>query len=216
MNTNGARTARLIDWTEYDPLLGQLTDREIADMIGCTEAAVYGRRKKAGVKPKFTTHWTQEQESEYLRLHASGLRQCRKCGQIKAHSEYSNVSTDRHNGRDGLNRWCRTCKAEYQAQRIEARRLYWLELAGNACQNCGWNAYSVSLDFHHVDGDSKEWSPGKLIMSRPIGDAEVRAELEKCALLCCNCHQAIHRGMLELKFEKRDGLGWTTVKSRDT
>ncbi len=209
-NGKGGREKRLIDWTAYLDLLGTVSDKEIADMIGCTDTAVRDHREKLGISPKFKTHWTRDEEDEFAVLRSEGKQRCRKCLQVKLLAEFDRSA--KANGREGHNRWCKQCKSTYQTARIQERRAYWIPLAGGCCQHCGYNRYSVSLDFHHVSGDDKEWSPGRLMISRPRESVEVRAELDKCSLLCCNCHQAIHRGELVLEFVKRDTLGWTVKK----
>lgn len=215
-NALGKRPSRFVDWDQYDHLLGSITDQELADLIGCSDVGVRDRRLKLGITPLHKTHWTAEEEAEYLTLHEQGARRCGRCKQIKPHGEYHKNGSKSKNGRDGLNRWCKSCKSAYQAASIEVRRRYWLDLAGAYCHHCGWDLYPACLDFHHVNGDDKDWSPGKLIMSRPIGSSDVYAELDKCAVLCCNCHQAIHRDALSLEFQKCDGLGWTPVKFNST
>ena len=212
-NTFGTRQARLIDWSSFDHLIGTISDKEVAVLIGCTDTAVRDRRTSLGISPKHKTHRTKDEEAEYVQLHAMGQRRCTRCKNVKSITEYHRNSHESStNGRDGLNRWCKACKSQYQSARIEEKRAYWLDLAGGCCQHCGFSQYVVSLDFHHIDSDTKDWVPGKLIMSRPIGDESVIQELDKCALLCCNCHQAIHRGGLLLTYEKRPGLGYTVKK----
>jgi len=47
------------------------------------------------------------------------------------------------------------------------------------------------LDFHHVDGDDKEMAVGKMI-TYGYGKDRLREEIEKCAVLCANCHRKEH------------------------
>ena len=61
---------------------------------------------------------------------------------------------------------------------------------GGACQSCGYNKCQEALDFHHRDPSEKWFS---------ISDADpriegelLRAELDKCQLLCANCHREYH------------------------
>lgn len=212
-NSSGSRTSRRIDWSQFDHLLGQKPDQELAALIGCTATGVKNRRDLLGIAPKFKTHWSAEEESEFYVLRAESKQRCTRCKVVQPLSAFHQNISNNKNGREGYNRWCKECRSRYQSERIEAKRTHWIDLAGGACQHCGWNLYSVCLEFHHVNGDDKEWSPGKLIMSRPIDSEDVRSELDKCALLCANCHQAIHRGALRLEFQKRPGLGWTVRAS---
>jgi hypothetical protein len=80
-------------------------------------------------------------------------------------------------------------------------------LAGGCCQRCGYNNFNAALDFHHVYKDKKSHTPRDVIYS---GDTETAwNELDKCCLLCRNCHAAYEAGDWRAKFIKRDGMGWT-------
>ena len=54
------------------------------------------------------------------------------------------------------------------------------------CARCGYNENAEALDWHHVDPDSKLTSVSRLVSHTP---ERVRIELEKCILLCANCHR---------------------------
>jgi len=61
------------------------------------------------------------------------------------------------------------------------------------CQMCGYKQYGGSLDFHHIDPKQKD---------RRIGSTHLtslskisKSELDKCVLLCKNCHYYIHHIM---------------------
>lgn len=60
---------------------------------------------------------------------------------------------------------------------------------GGECQKCGYNKYYGALTFHHIDPSKKryEWKQMKMLPRRKI-----REELDKCILLCNNCHAETH------------------------
>jgi hypothetical protein len=77
---------------------------------------------------------------------------------------------------------------------------------GNSCQICGYNKCLNGLDLHHIDPSKKEVSFGK-IRANPIAIEKIAEELEKCVLLCANCHREIHAGFAcipenYIKFDK--------------
>lgn len=55
------------------------------------------------------------------------------------------------------------------------------------CFLCGEND-PPALDFHHLDDSQKENNIAELIMSRE----KLERELEKCIVLCSNCHRKVH------------------------
>jgi hypothetical protein len=62
------------------------------------------------------------------------------------------------------------------------------------CQICGETCHLV-LDFHHLEQDAKEKHlSGMAVDNRPWN--VIIAELEKCAVLCCNCHRKVHGNLL--------------------
>ena len=68
-------------------------------------------------------------------------------------------------------------------------------LKSNGCAICGYNKHSSALDFHHVNKKDKKFqlSVGNLSLS----EARIVDELNKCILLCANCHREIHHKKLE-------------------
>lgn len=64
-----------------------------------------------------------------------------------------------------------------------------LALKGGKCIRCGYNKYYGALDFHHRDPGSKDmdWT----VMSTRSW-ASIVKELEKCDILCANCHREAH------------------------
>ena len=78
---------------------------------------------------------------------------------------------------------------------------------GGECQRCGYSEFYQALAFHHVDPAEKDLPISKVIYSGDFDRAY--AEVDKCALLCFNCHQSYHAQQWDAEFVKRDGGGWT-------
>lgn len=62
----------------------------------------------------------------------------------------------------------------------------------DGCRHCG-ELDPACLDFHHREDEEKEMAVNKMV---PYGysRADIKAELEKCNLLCANCHWKTHHG----------------------
>lgn len=61
----------------------------------------------------------------------------------------------------------------------------------SACTECGYNKNLSALCFHHLDSSKKEFK----LDTRGIGTRskkKILEEVEKCILLCSNCHQELH------------------------
>lgn len=95
---------------------------------------------------------------------------------------------------------CANCHRKHHAgpystntrqQRVELR--YWVrrqkaESAG--CKQCGENDPHC-LDFHHLNTEEKKRSVSQLI-SYEISKEELQEEINKCEILCANCHRKEH------------------------
>ena len=60
---------------------------------------------------------------------------------------------------------------------------------GGECSICGYDKHYAALDFHHKDPDKKDFS---ISQNSNMSWERVKRELEKCILICSNCHREIH------------------------
>lgn len=74
-----------------------------------------------------------------------------------------------------------------------------IEYKGGKCQTCGYKKYQGALELHHVDKSRKSFGIGDKGYTRSW--ERVKAELDKCVLLCANCHREVGAGILQLPRE---------------
>ncbi|OVE83476.1 homing endonuclease associated repeat-containing protein [Natronolimnobius baerhuensis] len=76
--------------------------------------------------------------------------------------------------------------------RRRSRLRSWLnDLKRNrGCSRCGVVA-AACLDFHHVDETTKEMAVGRMV-TYGYGKEKLRDEIDKCVVLCANCHRRHH------------------------
>lgn len=61
------------------------------------------------------------------------------------------------------------------------------------CNECGGHFPSIAKDLHHPDPSLKlTGKRGFTQWSRAVGVTRFREELEKCEVLCANCHRIHH------------------------
>jgi 5-methylcytosine-specific restriction endonuclease McrA len=65
-----------------------------------------------------------------------------------------------------------------------------IEYKGGKCNRCGYYKSVYALQFHHIDPAEKDFNIGQKGSTRAW--ATVKAELDKCVLLCANCHFEEH------------------------
>lgn len=76
-----------------------------------------------------------------------------------------------------------------QIQRWIRRKKLAVQYLGGECSVCGYQKYYGALHFHHKDPETKDMTWTKL---RLHSWDRVLQELDKCELLCANCHAEIH------------------------
>jgi predicted HNH restriction endonuclease len=90
-----------------------------------------------------------------------------------------------------------------------ANKLKAIALLGGKCSACDYQLHPSALQFHHVGSDKDKHISYLLHCSGK--SQQLIAELDKCCLLCSNCHDAFHFGDLRLEFEKAS-LGFNVIR----
>ena len=83
--------------------------------------------------------------------------------------------------------------------KTRGRDIKWqlIKLAGGKCSKCGYNKNLAALRFHHINPLEKSFElDQRACANRSF--KELKKELNKCILLCMNCHIEIHNKDLEL------------------
>ena len=112
--------------------------------------------------------------------------QCRTCQRLKEEERFYLAS-------DGLKRFkdCKPCVSKNTAE--QKRRIYeWVDnyKSSKGCENCGTKDKRC-LQLHHRDSSTKKRSVATLIGKGYIFKT-VKAEVEKCEVMCANCHSIHH------------------------
>lgn len=71
-----------------------------------------------------------------------------------------------------------------------------IDYKGGKCELCGYTGYAGVFDLHHRDGSKKEFGLSMQGLTRAW--EKVKAEADKCALVCANCHREIHGGIKDI------------------
>jgi hypothetical protein len=76
----------------------------------------------------------------------------------------------------------------WRRTRYEERKQHAIEYKGGACQHCNAIVSLAAFDFHHINDKEKEiaW------LLRCASWERIVKELDKCLLLCSNCHRTHH------------------------
>lgn len=91
-------------------------------------------------------------------------------------------------------------RREYMIAAVAKRRKRLKEMVveykGGKCSICGYNGYVGAFDLHHIDGKTKEFGLSTRGLTRSW--KKLRAEADKCILVCANCHREIHAGLVQV------------------
>lgn len=63
-----------------------------------------------------------------------------------------------------------------------------VDYKGGCCERCGYSKSIAVLQFHHTDPSEKDFT----ISGRSYSFERLKKEVDKCILVCANCHLEIH------------------------
>lgn len=117
------------------------------------------------------------------------LKFCMTCNKHKEDKEFYSRGGNRANE---LTASCRSCLNALTLERQKQRKQKAIQYKGGKCQLCGYNKYDGALEFHHIDPTQKDFAISSSHSSHSSSFARMKPELDKCVLLCANCHREIH------------------------
>ena len=92
--------------------------------------------------------------------------------------------------KDGIRFRCSKCRTDAVRRKRHSLKLKAIMYKGGKCLKCGYDKCPGALDFHHRDSSEKEFAIGH--KGRIRSWDKMKPELDKCDLLCANCHREEH------------------------
>lgn len=120
-------------------------------------------------------HRLEYYKAERRRLAAAGL--CQNCAKNPVNG--TTLCDD-----------CRQLHNERQNARYQERKREIVEYMGGVCEGCGQSYPDSVYDLHHMEPGVKDFCLSGNVLKRPF--EELKPELDRCALLCANCHRLLH------------------------
>jgi len=88
-------------------------------------------------------------------------------------------------------------RKEYLIKAVRKRRKKVRQMAinykGGRCKLCGYDNCHEALEFHHLEKSGKDFGISDRGYTRSW--KKIKEELDKCILLCANCHREVHSGL---------------------
>lgn len=85
---------------------------------------------------------------------------------------------------------CMKCSSDAVTKRRRKLKQFCIDYKGGSCSICGYSKCNSALEFHHLNPNEKDFSISKDIHTKSEND--LKTELDKCILVCRNCHAEIH------------------------
>lgn len=68
-----------------------------------------------------------------------------------------------------------------------------IKYKGGKCEICGYDKCNQALEFHHVNPEEKSFTISQSNIYKNL--TILKQEVDKCILVCANCHREIHAGV---------------------
>lgn len=114
------------------------------------------------------------------------FKKCPKCGIIKSRSEDFYQLKGQKIKVNGL---CKPCLKQANVEKRRKVKEKAVEYLGGKCKICGYNKCLSALELHHLDPTQKD---PNYHLFKVIFNNRLKKELDKCILLCANCHKELH------------------------
>lgn len=85
---------------------------------------------------------------------------------------------------------CKKCRYEHIKNRRKRIKQKAVSYKGGKCSICGYSKCIQALEFHHLDPNKKDFGVSSKWNSKSW--EVIVAELDKCVLVCANCHRELH------------------------
>lgn len=163
------------------------TYKEISKQLNCALSTV-SYHCKINKMGGHTDRLTEEEKIELQKLYDE-IGSLKKVAKIKGRAfetvqKYVTIKT-------------RTKKVSNSEAVIEWRKrtkVKLVEYKGGKCQICDYNKSLNALHFHHLDPNEKDFS----ISGKSLSFDKLKSEVDKCILVCSNCHSEIHEGITKI------------------
>ena len=134
------------------------------------------KRKYCLTCSPFGLHNTRDLNAE---IHEGSLKMCSICNKEYLYNRGTGSTTIQ----------CSNCKVNERRHRIKKQLV---EYKGGRCIGCKYKKYVGALQFHHLDPNEKDF---QISGSHCRNFEKLKKEVDKCVLLCGNCHSEVHAGI---------------------
>jgi transposase len=167
-------------------------DREVLRSLVADACSTREIARRLGLSQTTVRHWLKRHGLETQRAaRLAGRGTSGPAGVVVAECGRHGATRFAPRGDGGYR--CLACRSEAVAARRRKVKAILVQEAGGRCVLCGYDGSVAALHFHHLDRAAKEFHLSREGVTRSL--ARARAEAQKCALLCANCHAEVETGV---------------------
>jgi hypothetical protein len=148
----------------------------------CANSKIHSKETKEKIKKSLDNYHKKNNTKKNVKF-------CKKCGKKLS-----------YNNKSGFCKKCKPpakTKSECVTDYRRKRKKVLIDLKGGKCEICGYNKSIWALHFHHLDNEKKDF---KISSSNPRKIEKDIQEVEKCILVCANCHAELHEEIFYRQF----------------
>ncbi len=112
--------------------------------------------------------------------HKKLTKVCKTCRNARAREHYKKTDYRREHAAENVKR----CKKRRRKEISDLKER-------KPCEDCGGVFPAPCMDYHHKDSEEKSFGISYAI-SKGFSRERIAAEIEKCVLICANCHRIRH------------------------
>ena len=163
------------------------TFNQIVEAVGCAKSTVSYHCNRNGMAGEYTKLGEEliEEMNEYYKTHTlqdTAFKFKVGSASVTKYCEKKRVLLTDEERRER--------RIKSVSDRRKKIKVMAIEYLGGKCERCGYNDCVAAFDFHHKDPSKKDFSISS--GGRTRSWEKIKKELDKCELLCANCHREHH------------------------
>lgn len=166
---------------------------EIRESVGCSKSTISYHCKRSGIGSKVSKVSDKEikEMQEYYNESKSSIKVAEKFGRSKTFVlSYINIDSREKKSKDKFKK--DRSKAVISWRKRAKEKL--VNYKGGKCECCGYDKCIEAMEFHHLDPNEKDFG----ISGKSWAFEKLKKEVDKCIMVCSNCHKEIHAGIRKI------------------
>ncbi len=165
------------------------TYKEIREILGCTKSVISYHCKNAGLEHQNARNYPS---FDIIELANSLYEQGKTLMEISIATKKSRHSIKKYIKNYNSKKYIKNISRSQSVVNWRKRtRRELIGYKGGKCKICGYNTCMEALDFHHLNPLEKDFT----ISGKSWSFETLKKEVDKCELLCRNCHTEVHQGL---------------------